>query len=87
MTQESFTPREALAPTLENSSPVETPVRHRGRTGFLPIQTNTFDRFFISVVCFVAIHLVWMRFFEAFLSLWFATIIAIVLAYIIIRWG
>lgn len=87
MSQESSTTREPAAPRLENSSPVEAPVRHVGRAGFLPIQTNTFDRFFISVVCFVAIHLLWMRFFESFLSLWFATILSIVLAYIIVRWG
>lgn len=63
------------------------PVRHTGRQGFLPITTNTFDRVFISVVCFVAIHLLWMRLFEVFLPLWIATILSVILAVAIIRWG
>jgi predicted small integral membrane protein len=57
------------------------------RQGFLPINTNTFDRWFISVVCLIAIHLLWFRFVEAYLSINIATIISLVLAYIIIRWG
>jgi hypothetical protein len=65
---------------------VTPPVRVVGRQGFLPIKTNTFDRVFISVLCFVAIHLIWMRFIEAFIPLWVATILTIVLAiYIILR--
>ncbi len=32
------------------------------RRGFLPIETNGFDRVFIAVVVFVALHLFWMRF-------------------------
>ena len=70
-----------------SSSAVSPPVRHIGRQGFLPITTNTFDRVFISVVCFVAINLLWMRFLEAYLPLWLATIVSIVLAVLIIRRG
>lgn len=66
---------------------VSAPVRHTGRQGFLPITTNTFDRFFISVVCFVAVHLLWMRFVETFLPLWVATLLTLVLAAVIVRWG
>ena len=66
---------------------VQAPVEHRGRQGFLPFETNTFDRVFISVVCFVAIHLLWMRFFEVFLPLWVATILSVMLAVVIIRRG
>lgn len=55
--------------------------------GFLPIQTNTFDRYFISVVVLVAVHLVWFRFLETYLSINIATIISLVLGYIIVRWG
>ena len=55
--------------------------------GFLPIKTNTFDRVFISVVLFIAIHLLWMRFCEAHLSLWIATIISLLLGQWIIRKG
>ena len=68
-------------------APVQVPVEHRGRRGFLPIDTNTFDRVFISVICFVAIHLLWMRFVEEYLPLWIATILTLVLAAVIIRKG
>ncbi|MCS6846412.1 MAG: DUF2160 family membrane protein [Anaerolineae bacterium] len=57
------------------------------RQGFLPITTNLFDRVFISVVILVAIHLLWMRFLEALLPLWIATILSLVLAVIILKWG
>jgi predicted small integral membrane protein len=68
---------------------VQTPTapQHTDRRGFLPIKTNRFDRIFISVVCYVAIHLLWMRFLEAYLSLWVATVLSLILAVIIIRRG
>ncbi len=62
--------------------PVETDRKH-----LLPIYTNAFDRVFISIVLMVAIHLVWMRFLEASLPLEIATIISIILGFIIIRRG
>lgn len=55
--------------------------------GFLPIITNTFDRVFISVVLFIAIHLFWMRFLEASLPLWIATLISVLLGQWIVRKG
>lgn len=57
------------------------------RTGFLPIRTNTFDRVFISVVLFVAISLLWMRFVEAFAPLWVSTLLSALLGQWIIRKG
>ncbi|MFN8487464.1 MAG: DUF2160 family membrane protein [Caldilineaceae bacterium] len=57
------------------------------RRGFLPMKTNMFDRCFISVVCFIAIHLLWMRFLEANLSIWLATALSLVLASVIITRG
>lgn len=53
--------------------------------GFLPIETNWFDRLFVSVVIWVALSLLWMRFIEPFgLSVWFAVAISAALgAYII----
>jgi predicted small integral membrane protein len=57
------------------------------RSGFLPIETNAFDRVFISVILFVAIHLLWMRFLEAHLSLYGATILSVILGWIIVRRG
>ncbi|MBC8448972.1 MAG: hypothetical protein H8D78_14595 [Chloroflexi bacterium] len=74
-------------PLPEGTSGIAPPVQHRGRRGFLPIRTNTFDRVFISVVCFVAIHLLWMRFVEASLPLWVATALTLILAVLIVRWG
>lgn len=65
--------------TLEEPSPP--------RKGFLPIDTNLFDRYFISIVCLIAIHLLWLRFIEAILPIGFATAISLVLAFAIIRWG
>ena len=55
--------------------------------GFLPIHTNAFDRVFISIVVFVALHLLWMRFLEQEASLYFATAISVVLGWIIITRG
>jgi predicted small integral membrane protein len=58
------------------------------REGFLPIQTNAFDRGFIGVVVFVAIHLLWMRFLEPLgLSLYIATAISLALGVLIVRRG
>jgi predicted small integral membrane protein len=58
------------------------------REGFLPIETNAFDRGFIGVVVFVAIHLLWMRFLEPLgLSLYIATAISLALGVRIVRRG
>jgi predicted small integral membrane protein len=55
--------------------------------GFLPIQTNWFDRLFISIVLWIALSLFWMRFLEQSLPLWIANVIALVVAVCIIRKG
>ena len=57
------------------------------RVGFLPIETNAFDRGFIGVVVFVAIHLLWMRFLEASLPLWIATVLSLAVAALIVKKG
>ncbi|OSQ49432.1 DUF2160 family membrane protein [Thalassospira alkalitolerans] len=57
------------------------------RNGFLPINTNTFDRVFIAVVLFVALALLWMRFIEPFAPLWIATVISLVIGQWIVRKG
>jgi len=61
--------------------------KRRNGGGFLPIRTNLFDRVFIGAVVFVAIHLFWMRFLEAQLSLYIATALSLVIAWFIIRRG
>jgi predicted small integral membrane protein len=55
--------------------------------GFLPIITNTFDRIFISAVIFVAIHLLWMRFIEAYIPLYVATILSVLIGAMIVARG
>jgi predicted small integral membrane protein len=67
----------------QGSNPTKKP---RAR-GFLPIDTNLFDRYFISVVILVAIHLLWLRFLESFLSINFATVLSLIIGYAIVRWG
>ncbi|RFB98113.1 hypothetical protein B5K11_03045 [Rhizobium leguminosarum bv. trifolii] len=58
------------------------------KPGFLPIETNWFDRLFISVVIWVALSLFWMRFIEPFgLSVWCAAAISAVLGAYIVRKG
>jgi predicted small integral membrane protein len=69
------------------SKRVQAPVVHDGRRGFLPIDTNTLDRVFISVVCFVALHLLWLRFVEVYAPLWIATVISLLLAVVIVKRG
>ena len=71
----------------QTTEAVVAPVEHTGRQGFLPIETNTFDRYFISVVVFVAISLLWMRFVEAYLPLWISTVISVILGVVIVRRG
>jgi predicted small integral membrane protein len=56
------------------------------REGFLPIETNMFDRVFIGVVIWVALNLVWMRFLEDFIALPFATLLYLpVFVFIVLR--
>ena len=51
------------------------------KRGFIPINTNWFDRLFIGVISYVALQLFWMRFLESLVSLNFA--IGIVILWII----
>jgi predicted small integral membrane protein len=76
-----------MADTNAPAAKVVAPVQHKGRRGFLPITTNTFDRVFISVILFIGISLLWMRFLEWAIPLWVSTVICLVLAVIIIRKG
>jgi predicted small integral membrane protein len=49
---------------IDHTKAVSAPVEHKGRKGFLPMETNLFDRISISVYIFVAICLLWLRFIE-----------------------
>jgi len=58
------------------------------RRGFLPIQTNWFDRLFIAIYIGVALELLWMRFLEpGGIPLWICHILVLALAVVIIRKG
>ena len=80
---------------MQNDVAAPVAVRSKRRRGFLPMGTNLWDRFFISMVCLVAIHLLWMRFVEQPLqailphpfALLVATAISIVLGFFIITKG
>ncbi|GIK71465.1 MAG: hypothetical protein BroJett021_04530 [Chloroflexota bacterium] len=76
-----------MADTKTDSQKLVAPVQHKGRRGFLPIETNTFDRYFISVILWIGVSLLWMRFLEAMIPLWVSTVLCLVLAIIIIRKG
>ncbi len=67
------------------SNQTEKPVIER--RGFLPIETNAFDRVFIAILLFVALHLFWMRFLEADLPLMVATALSLILGTIIVMRG
>jgi predicted small integral membrane protein len=82
-TQESETPIDILEADEEALQVARQPEPG----GFLPIQTNWFDRLFISIVLWIALALFWMRFLEQSLPLWIANVIAFVVAVLIIRKG
>ena len=66
----------------------EEPEIKVSQPGFLPIETNWFDRLFIAVVIWVALSLFWMRFIEPLgLSVWIATAISVALGAVIVRKG
>jgi predicted small integral membrane protein len=64
---------------------IEQPVVER--RGFLPIETNAFDRVFIAILVFVALHLFWMRFVETALPLAIATVLSLIIGAFIIARG
>ena len=76
-------------PGRPDEEPITAPAaeHHVDRKGFLPFPTNAFDRVFISVVCFIAIGLLWMRFVEAYIPLYVGGILSLILAVMIIRKG
>ncbi len=58
-----------------------------GRQGFLPMETNLFDRIFIGAIISIAIHLLWMRFLETWIPLIVANVFCLILIYVIAKWG
>ena len=63
-------------------------MENKRKPGFLPIQTNAFDRVFISVVIWIALSLFWFRFMEPLgLTIWISHAIAVLLGVYIVRKG
>ncbi len=81
---DKLTPADPAKPQI---AAMDDPPPLEERRGFLPFDANAFDRVFISIVCLVAIHLLWFRFLEASLSINIATLLSLILAFVIIRWG
>jgi predicted small integral membrane protein len=58
------------------------------RRGFLPIQTNWFDRLFISIYIGVALILFWMRFLEPIgIPIWICYLLVLAIGVVTIRKG
>jgi predicted small integral membrane protein len=53
------------------------------RRGFLPFETNPWGRVFVSTLLTIAIHLLWMRFLEDYISLTVATILTLIMTGVI----
>ena len=53
------------------------------RRGFLPFDTNPWDRIFVSIILTVAIHLLWMRFLADAITLTVATILCLIMTAVI----
>jgi len=66
---------------------LETAPAKAGRTGFLPIVTNWFDRVFVGIYLFVALELFWMRFLEQAIPLTVCHVLAIALGVLIVWRG
>lgn len=90
-----MTDKPANREAMDAPAALVPPVRKTGRKGFLPFATNLWDRFFISMVCLVAIHLLWLRFIEQPLqvilphpfALLVATVISVILGFFIMTRG
>jgi len=55
--------------------------------GFLPFKTSPGEKVFLSIVSFIAICFLWLRFVEPYVSMWGAPIVSAIVAAIIIKWG
>jgi len=55
--------------------------------GFLPFKTSPGEKVFLSIVSFIAICFLWLRFVELYVSMWGAPIVSAIVAAIIIKWG
>ncbi len=57
----------------------------RARRGFLPLTTTRGDRFFVSLLSAAFIHMLWLGVTDA--TLWWASLISLGVAIVLMRWG
>ena len=55
------------------------------RRGFLPLATTRGDRFFISLLVTAFVHIAWLL--VTLLPVWYASVIALGMAFVVMRWG
>ena len=78
--------RDSVGAALE--SPASDKLKtEREQAGFLPFHTNAFDRVFIGLMILIGIHLLWLRFMEPALPIEAATVISLVIGYVVLRRG
>jgi predicted small integral membrane protein len=53
----------------------------------LPFETGTGDRVFLAVASYIALNLLWMRFFDQFAGSYVGVSLAVLVAVVIVRWG
>ena len=78
--------RDPVAATLESPAEAKSDPK-RENLGFLPIHTNAFDRVFIGAVILIGIHLLWLRFMEPALPIEAATVLSLLIGYLVVRRG
>lgn len=57
------------------------------RRGFLPWPTAWGDRFFVSLLIFFLLALVWMRFIEPFIPIYWVIAAGLAIGAVIVKWG
>lgn len=57
------------------------------RGGFLPWPTAWGDRFFVSLLVFFLLALVWMRFIEPFIPIYWVLVAGLAIGAVIVKWG
>jgi predicted small integral membrane protein len=75
----------AIALGLATMTLVEIKWPSQDRRGFLPMVTSRGDRFFISLLSAAFLHLAWLGL--TALPILIASLLALILAAIIMRWG
>jgi predicted small integral membrane protein len=57
----------------------------RARRGFLPLVTTRGDRFFVSLLSAAFIHVLWLA--TTDVTVWWASLISLAAAVVLMRWG